>query len=119
VFAWVDGDKVPRLICRVSYRDAGGTARLVAVAESSTRPIPCSPRSPLNMQLAIVGVKNGPGLGMHLNELIIEAGCAASHGVDLGLLTKIYMEFDRLRLDAKDPLEWTELMDAGHARENC
>jgi hypothetical protein len=59
------------------------------------------------------------GLGMHLNELVIEAGCAASHGVDLGLLTKIYMEFDRLRLDAKDPLDWTELMDAGHARENC
>ena len=46
------------------------------------------------------------GLGMHLNELVIEAGCAASHAaVDLGLLTKIYMEFDRLRLDAKDPLD--------------
>ena len=74
--------------------------------------------SALNMQLAIVGVKNGPGLGMRLNELVIETGCAAGHGVDPGLLTKIYMGVDRLRLDATDPLGWTELLDVGHALED-
>jgi hypothetical protein len=71
--------------------------------------------SMLNMHVAIARVENGPGLVMRLNELVLEAGCAAGHGIDPGLLTKIYMGVDRLRLDATDPLGWTELMDAGHA----
>lgn len=74
--------------------------------------------SMLNMHLAIARVENGPGLVMRLNELILKAGCAAGHGIDPGLLTKIYMAADRLRIDATDPLGWTELMDAGPALEN-
>jgi len=75
--------------------------------------------SVVNIQLAIVRVKEGdPGIETRLRELVIEAGCAAGHGIEPHLITKIYVGVERLHRDPADPLGWTELLDVGHALED-
>jgi len=71
--------------------------------------------SAMSVQLAIAWLKDGPGLQMRLNELVIEVGCAAGYGIEPDLLARIYASVDRLRLDPDDPLGWAEILDAGHA----
>lgn len=64
---------------------------------------------------AIAGLKQGtPGLSMRLNELVIEVGCAAGHGLDPSVLARIYVSVDRLRIDPDDALGWASLLEVAH-----
>lgn len=56
-----------------------------------------------------------PGLAMAMNELVIEATCAADKGLDPCLLARIHAGIDRLRVDQGDPLGWAELLEVCNA----
>ena len=72
--------------------------------------------SALRIQFAIARTRDGnPGIGMLLRELLIEAGCAAGHGVEPHLIAKIYIGVERLQHDTDDPLGWTQILDVCHA----
>jgi hypothetical protein len=47
--------------------------------------------------------------------VLADAACAAALSVDPLLLTRLYVAVDRVRLDAVDPLGWTELHDLATA----
>ena len=52
---------------------------------------------------------------MAMNELVIEATCAADKGLDPCLLARIHAGIDRLRADQGDPAGWADLLDVFHA----
>jgi hypothetical protein len=68
------------------------------------------------LRVKIAALRDGtPGLTMAMNELVIEATCAADKGLDPCLLARLHADIDRLRIDPGDPAGWVDLLEVFNA----